>query len=225
MTGFLLRRAWWLPLWAHLLIASIGLTVAAARDGSLPGDTRVLRWLQDLPFPGVDLSEAVRAITSTEVVIGTGAVVAAGLWLTNRRREALLLAAGIIILPFLQHGIKEIVDRPRPGPDVAELRAGYSSPAFPAGHVMSATVLYGFLLYLAAKGRFSGYVWPAAGAFSAVVLLLTSLANVYVGVHWPTDVLGGYLWGLVLLLPLTALDSTLPGELTLSLAARMRSSR
>lgn len=225
MTGFLLRRAWWLPLWAVLLIASIGLTVAA-RGGALPGDTRVLSWLQDLPFPGVDLSEAVRAITSTEVVLGTGAVVAAGLWLTNRRREALLLAAGIIILPFLQHGIKEIVDRPRPGPDVADLRAGYSSPAFPAGHVMSAMVLYGFLLYLAAKGRFSGYVWPAVGAFSAVVLLLTGAANVYVGVHWPTDVLGGYLWGLVLLLPLIALDSTLPGKLTPSLAAmKLRSSR
>lgn len=218
------RYAWWLALWAVLFMTSIALTVAVARDEPLPGDTAVLQWVQDQPFPGLDLSGLARAVTSTEVVLGMGAVVAAALWLLNRRREALLLAAGIIILPFLQHGIKEIVDRPRPGPDVAELRADFTSPAFPAGHVMSATMLYGFLLYLAAKGDFGRPLRFVVGVLSAAVLLLTGLANVYVGVHWPSDVLGGYLWGVVLVLPLVTLDAAPPGGFVLLLLMmRLRS--
>jgi membrane-associated phospholipid phosphatase len=38
-------------------------------------------------------------------------------------------------------------------------------------------------------------------ASMAAVLLLTGIVNVYLGVHWPTDIAGGHLWGLVLLLP------------------------
>jgi membrane-associated phospholipid phosphatase len=49
--------------------------------------------------------------------------------------------------------------------------------------------------------------WPVAAALGAL-LMLAGVANLYLGVHWPSDVLGGYLWGLVLLLPaLAAYDS------------------
>jgi len=198
----------WGGTWAALLLASVALTALAAAHDRLPGDLTIARWMQGLPVPGLPLSRFLRLITTTQVVLGTGAVVAVLLWLSRRRREALLLALGLVVLPLLQHGLKEVVDRPRPSPDLIELRAGFASPSFPAGHVMSPTLLYGFLLYLALVRLRYPPQRLAVLAVSLFVLVLSGPANVWVGVHWPSDVLGGYAWGLVLLLPLLAVDAS-----------------
>jgi len=192
--------------WVALLVAGVVLAFLAAENERLPGDLAVMRWAQSLPLPGMAVSRFVRVLGATEVVLAAGAILVALLWVFHRRREAVLLACGLALLPLLQHGLKELVGRPRPTPEVADLRAGFSSPSFPAGHVMSPTVLYGFLAYLLLR---NGVAWPIAVpmlALSFAVLLLAGPANVYVGVHWPSDVVGGYVWGLLLLLPLVGLD-------------------
>ena len=193
-------------LWLTLLGLSIALSALAAAHDTLPADTGTVSWAQDLSFPGQTLADAVRSITSTQLLLAAGGALALLLWVRGYRREALIFAAGLLILPLLQSGIKEVVDRPRPSADLVELRASFSSPSFPSGHVMSATYLYGFLLYLYLG--LSLPVTPAARvalvALSGAVLALTGPTNVWLGVHWPSDVLGGYAWGIVLLLPVLA---------------------
>jgi len=202
LAGLPKRRALAAGLWAALLAASLALSVLAAGHDRLPGDLSIMSWGQDRAVPGMDLSRAVRAIGSTEVVLGTGAAAAVGLWLARRRREAVLLGLGLVVLPLLQHGLKELVDRPRPSEELVDLRAGFSSPSFPSGHVMSPALLYGFLLYLSLRTRANPWLRAAVAGVALFMLLFSGPANVYVGVHWPSDVLGGYAWGLVLLLPL-----------------------
>lgn len=187
--------------WALVLASSLVLSVMAAQHSRLPGDLRLTEWLQDSPFPGLGLSRAVRAVTTTEVVLATGFVAAAVLWLLGLRRQALALAAALVVLPLAQHGIKELVDRARPSPELVDVRAAFSSPSFPAGHVVSPTLLYGFLLHLSFRPGLPIAARTVVGAWSAAILALSAPANVYVGVHWPSDVLGGYAWGAVLLLP------------------------
>ena len=192
--------------WVALLLAGAVLAFLAADNERLPGDLAIMRWVQSLPLPGMPASRFVRVLGATEAVLATGAVVVVLLWVFHRRREALLLACCLALLPLLQHGLKELVDRPRPSPELVHLRAGFSSPSFPAGHVMSPTLLYGFLAYLSLR---NGVMWPLAAPLlgvSSAVLVLAGPANVYVGVHWPSDVAGGYVWGLLLLLPLVGLD-------------------
>jgi len=144
-------------------------------------------------------------------------VAAAALGLLGRWRQAVALAVALAVLPLAQHEIKEIVDRARPPPELVEVRAGFSSPSFPAGHVMSPTVLYGFLLCLSIwpparpGGDLPGLLGAALGTWSAAVLALSAPANVYMGVHWPSDVLGGYAWGAVLLLPAVFVVGGWPG--------------
>lgn len=187
--------------WLVLLTLSIALSVLAALHDTLPADTRIASWAQGLAFPGQTLADAVRSITSTELVLAGGGALALILWLRGFRREALVLFAGLIILPLLQFGIKEIVDRPRPTEDIVELRGSFSSPSFPSGHVMSSIYFYGFLAYLAAVLPLAVPARAVLAALSSAVLVLTNPANVWLGVHWPSDVLGGSAWGLVLLLP------------------------
>jgi undecaprenyl-diphosphatase len=135
------------------------------------------------------------------VVLATGFVIAAALWLLGRRPQAAALAVALVVLPLAQHVIKEVVDRARPSRELVDVRAGFSSPSFPAGHVMSPTLLYGFLLHLSLRPGLPRIGRAVVGAWSAAVLVLSAPANVYIGVHWPSDVLGGYLWGAALLLP------------------------
>lgn len=187
--------------WLTLLGLSIALSALAAAHDTLPGDTGITSWAQGLSFPGEILADAVRAITFTQLLLAGGGVLALVLWVRGYRREAVIFAAGLIILPLLQSGIKEIVDRPRPGTDLVEIRASFSSPSFPSGHVMSATYLYGFLFYLGLAFPLRRAARVAPLAVSGAVLALTGPANVWLGVHWPSDVLGGYAWGIVLLLP------------------------
>ena len=191
-------------IWAVLLGLTITLSALAATDGTLPGDRGIASWLQDISFPGETLADAVRSITSTQVVLAAGGALALFLWLRGYRLEALAFAAGLIILPLLQSGIKEIVDRPRPSPDLVEIRASFSSPSFPAGHVMSPTYVYGFLIYLSASLPLPAPLRAPLATATAAVLALSGPANVWLGVHWPSDVLGGYAWGAALLLPVVA---------------------
>lgn len=135
--------------WLLLLAMSIALSGLAAAHDTLPGDAELASWIQGLAFPGDTVADALRSITFTQFVVAAGVALAALLWLRGRRREAAVFAASLIILLLLQAGIKEIVDRPRPGPEELEIRGSFSSPSFPSGHVMSGTFLYGFLAYVA----------------------------------------------------------------------------
>ena len=201
--------ALWGGIWLVLLTGAIVLSVLAALHSRLPGDLDITQWVQGSLFPGMGVSRLVRAVGSTEVVLGTGGVVAVVLWLVGRRRQALLLGLGLVVLPFLQHGLKELVDRPRPTPDLVELRAGFSSPSFPSGHVMSPTLLYGFLLYAGPRTALAPVLKVALLGWCAFMLVVSGPANVYVGVHWPSDVVGGYAWAAVLLLPLVYADQAM----------------
>lgn len=196
--------------WALVVAACLALSVMAAQHSRLPGDLRLTEWLQGSPFPGVGLSRAVRAVTTTEVILATGFVIAAAFWVLGRRRQAAALAVALVVLPLAQHAIKEMVDRARPSPALVDVRAGFSSPSFPAGHVMSPTLLYGFLLYLSLRPGLPRIGRAAVGAWSAAVLVFSAPANVYMGVHWPSDVLGGYAWGAALLLPAIFMASDRP---------------
>ena len=204
--------ALWGVAWLALLAGSIALSVLAAQHDRLPGDLDLTQRLQDSVFPGLRLSKFVRLVTTTQVVLGTGGALAAALWLCGWRRQAVLLVVGLVAMALLQSGLKELVDRPRPTADLVELRAGFSSPSFPTGHVMSPAVLYGLLVYLAMALKVPLAVRVVVVGWSAFVLVLTGPANVYVGVHWPSDVVGGYAWGAVLVLPLAYADRTLAGR-------------
>ena len=191
--------------YALLAAATIALTISVAFDDLLLNEDAWMREVQTWAFPGNTLSDIIRAATTTPVVLITGSCFAVALWLAGARREALALAAILVVLPLAQSGIKDIVDRPRPSSDYGiDVRASAGSPSFPAGHVMSPTVLYGYVLALCVTRTLPGALAPLTiiiAPWSAFILLMTGIVNVWLGVHWPSDVIGGYLWGAVIVAP------------------------
>lgn len=182
-------------LWLALLAGALALSVLAAAHDTLAGDEGITSWLQDRPLPGQALSDALRAIGKTEVLIAAAAVGAALLWSRGYRTEALAFVGGMIALALLQDVVKAVVDRPRPSAELVDVRASYDSESFPSGHAVGTTYFYGFLAYLSLALPLERRARAATIALCVAVVALTSVASVWLGVHWPSDAVGGFLWG------------------------------
>jgi undecaprenyl-diphosphatase len=91
--------------------------------------------------------------------------------------------------------VKEIVERPRPSAGLVPYVEGASGFSYPSGHVFGTVLLVGFIAYLLIERQrdVRKQVLVAGGA--AAFILLMGLQRVYAGAHWPTDTLGAYLWG------------------------------
>lgn len=114
-------------------------------------------------------------------------------WHTRRgeRREAWTWVVVGLTTFALQEGVKALVARPRPElwPRLVET-GGY---AFPSGHALAAATFYPLLAWILTRTR-PRLRLPALGAGVAVALLV-GFGRLYLGVHWPSDVLGGWLLG------------------------------
>jgi len=120
-------------------------------------------------------------------------------FLTYHRREAYFTLA--VILPDLCNMlIKILVHRPRPTLDNARIFLQFTQSSFPSGHVVHYVVFFGFLLAVMLVKKNISLFWRIfVGAFSAFLILSVSISRIYLGAHWATDVMGGYLFGFIYL--------------------------
>ena len=163
---------------------------------------------ESVPVGPPGLLEAVRDLTALGGVLlrNLFALIAiAALLLVRLRREATLLAATILSGWVVNTLIKVLVGRPRPTIVSHLAEAGGSS--FPSGHSFNSAVVYmGIALALAALSARRGVRWSLiAGA--AILTALIALSRVWLGVHYPSDVLAGWLGGTAWALPASALLS------------------
>jgi undecaprenyl-diphosphatase len=182
-----------------MLMMAIALSLLAGTHDRLAGDLWLARRIQDLPAFVERPAELMRWLTATWVVVILGTVLVTAFDFTVRRRAWLVFTIMFLVLPLLQAGLKNAVGRPRPDPALIERRASFTSESFPAGHVLSGTALILLIAWLVSERLPPGQPRFVAWAAAAVVCLLGRIANVYEGVHWPSDVLGGYLWAGVLM--------------------------
>jgi undecaprenyl-diphosphatase len=133
-------------------------------------------------------------------MLGTGTVVAmivavSGmfLWLYNYKQstELLLVATlgGILLDTVLKVGFN------RPRPHVFEWGTTVVSSSFPSGHAMSATVVYSTVAYLATRLQKTRAARAATRAGAALLIVVICSSRVYLGVHYPSDVLAGMVVG------------------------------
>jgi undecaprenyl-diphosphatase len=114
--------------------------------------------------------------------------------LSARKYSAILLvvaaSGGLLLNGVLKLGF----DRPRPSIFIPAVHAVSSS--FPSGHAMSSAIVYGTVAYLAARLHRRRWARWLVMAFAFLVIVLISLSRMYLGVHYPSDVLAGVIIGL-----------------------------
>jgi undecaprenyl-diphosphatase len=125
-----------------------------------------------------------------------GLVAAVVFWRRGWRRGAILTVAMLAGALLLDSGLKQAFGRVRPDA-FFEFYPAPVSYSFPSGHALFATSFFGGIAVLAShrirspEGR--ALLWVAAG----LLILLIGVSRIYLGVHYPTDVIGGYAVGLV----------------------------
>jgi len=123
-------------------------------------------------------------------------------WLYKYYREAVY----VLFTPLaalVNSIVKIIVDRPRPTANFVQILATETDTSFPSGHVNFYTVFFGFLFAcLFFVPRIPKFVRYFIQIISIFLIVAISFSRVYLGVHWVSDTIGGYLLGLLILVVL-----------------------
>lgn len=126
-------------------------------------------------------------------VWGPGLAIAiAGFWIAGDRRPVLALGIVMAGATLLDNGLKVAFHRVRPEAFFGALPDTYS---FPSGHALFSLCFYGALALIFAKHLRSKFSQRVLWIGAALLVLCIGASRVYLGVHYPTDVLAGYLAG------------------------------
>ena len=107
--------------------------------------------------------------------------------MNHKNQEILSFTAIITVLS--NQIIKNIIKRPRPNHIRLIKQGGYS---FPSGHAMISIAVYGFLLYYIQTNCKNKKQKVLLSVLLTILILMIGCSRVYVGVHYPTDIIGGY---------------------------------
>ena len=198
--GTLDRKIW---IWGAVVcgLAFIVLTIPILGGQNWPGEWTVIGWALRMRSPAwTTVMQAATFWGSSAVGAGLCAGTSAALFLRRRRltRDVLLPVAAMFGSAPINFGLRAACGRLRPGVSyiphyMPELAHPFQRWSYPSGHAMTSLICYGMLAWVL------GSAFPRARRILTVLLALwvaaIGFSRVYLGVHWPTDVLAGYLAG------------------------------
>lgn len=190
-------RAWVFQ--GYVVAAVIGFTVLlilVSAIPSLPFDITITRAIQRLNVPGAaGLMAWVSYLGfAPQAYWLTGAIVLLlfALGLRWEAVTALIASPGGTTVGVL---FKFVVHRPRPTPDIVNVVEQLSSYSFPSGHVLFYTAFFGYLFFLTFTLLRRSWLRVVLLILLGALIALVGPSRMYLGQHWFSDVLGGYLLG------------------------------
>ncbi len=176
------------------IVAFAILAVLAHTIAYFTFDLVISRDLQLITAPGFDaLMRFISWFGFPPQTYGVVIFVLVALWVSGLRWEtvaAFVSAFGISAIGF---GIKLVVARPRPSPDLIHVLAQVKDYSFPSGHVLFYVAFFGFLLFLAFTLLKPSPPRTLLLLVFGGLVALVGISRIYEGEHWASDVLAAYL--------------------------------
>lgn len=157
----------------------------AMRQPADPAQMLGPRWLQDMLRDFVGLGGI--GVLVLFIAGGLGL-----LWLAGRRRDAVWFLGGVLGAFVIGSVLKHLVGRPRP--ELVPHAAYTFTASFPSGNTLMAAVVWLLLAFALADAAGKRAVRDLAVAGALLIALLVGVGRVYMGVHWPSDVIEA--WGI-----------------------------
>ena len=109
--------------------------------------------------------------------------------LIKNKKIGLSIFSNLVIVTILNQSLKRILQRPRPTEYRIIEETGYS---FPSGHSMVSMAFYGYLIYLIYKYVKNKYIKWISIVLLSILICAIGISRIYLGVHYTSDVLGGF---------------------------------
>lgn len=188
-----LGRTWLLRLMIAVAILFAADTILVTSQPYLFFDIPVELWVQSVNWgPLVYLMDATNWSAGIYQT-GLGMLVCAAMFLWDRRAGWLMLVGSVASL--LDQVLKATVGRHRPSADLVTILTPSNGYSYPSGHAVFFTWL-AFMLAAAVAPRLHPRLRLVVWALAGLLIFAACLGRVWIGVHWPSDVLGGFLLGL-----------------------------
>lgn len=167
-------------------------------------DLRILHSLYDIRSPL--LNDIMKGVTNLGggILIGFGFLIVIYLVLKKYRLQGIRFTLVLCMSGIINTLLKNIFQRPRPQfyPLITE-----RDFSFPSGHAMDSFVFYMALSYLIYQITKNKKLFVLTTILSFLLVLLIGVSRVYLGVHYPTDILGGYICGFILSLSVRFIEN------------------
>lgn len=191
-------------LWVSgLIILIIAGYLTHQHPGPWPGELQFSRTVQSIHYWPWLLSSLMFFSSLNDIPPSIAAVVifVVGMALFRWFKQAIFLALTVGVGNGIDALIGDFVGRPRPSPKLIHVDTTLTFNSFPSGHTEHDVVFYGFLLYLSftksvREWRYHWLLLPFQ-VFAAIAILAIGYSRLLEGEHWLSDVLAGYLSGLL----------------------------
>lgn len=118
------------------------------------------------------------------------------------KKDRYILGTTVLVTVLLNQLVKYTIQRPRPNHMKLIKQGGYS---FPSGHSMISIAIYGFLIYFVNKNIKNNYLKYFIISILVLLILGIGCSRIYVGVHYPSDVLAGYILSSIILITIISI--------------------
>ena len=177
---------------ATLFSAFAGLVTAGFTQAV---DEQILQFFQS------QRSDLLNQIMLELTVLGSGVVLfmlvgvtAVFLWLTKHHWSVYILLMGVVGGQIMNAILNNRFERPRPS--IVDKVTDVHSLSFPSGHAMTSMIVYGSIAYLVARLEPTRRLRTLTWTVMILMIVVIGISRMYLGVHYPSDVIAGYLGGL-----------------------------
>lgn len=169
-------------------------------------DTNISKYFYTLRTPLLTQVMIIISQLGADFILAVSTLILIFFTWKKHKEESILFFIMLIFGAFLNILLKDIFQRPRPTLDPLLTISSYS---FPSGHAMNSFVFYvavSYFIYHFTRNIKLGFI---AVSFSVLLIFLIGISRIYLGVHYPSDVLAGYLTGLLWFVLVLVLERTM----------------